>query len=200
VIGSPVTVRKSAHDEFPRVAAALGRSFHDDPVMQWMFPKASPIVATIARFFLLRMRALADQDEIYTTDDHAGGAVWSLPGRWRLSPPREALFALRVLPMVGFRGAHLARGWHKVDVAHPEDPHYYLAILGTEPDMQGRGIGSALMQPVLDSCDSDEIPAYLESSKERNLAFYARHGFRVTEEIELPDGPPVWGMWRDPRP
>ena len=62
------------------------------------------------------------------------------------------------------------------------------------------GIGSALIQPILDVCDRDEVPAYLESSKERNIDFYARHGFRVTDELALPDGPPVWPMWRDPRP
>ena len=72
-------------------------------------------------------------------------------------------------------------------------------MLGTEPERQGNGIGSALMQPVLDDCDEHGIGAYLESSKERNIAFYGRHGFKVTEEILLPKGPPVWGMWRDPR-
>ena len=88
----------------------------------------------------------------------------------------------------------------KIERSHPPAPHYYLAVLGTDPEAQGRGVGSALMRPVLDACDRDGIPAYLESSKERNIDFYARHGFRVTEEVRMPKGPPVWPMWRDPRP
>ena len=72
-------------------------------------------------------------------------------------------------------------------------------MLGTDPAAQGRGIGSALLGAVLRTCDEDGVPAYLESSKERNLAYYARHGFRVREELDLPRGPRVWLMWRDPR-
>jgi ribosomal protein S18 acetylase RimI-like enzyme len=75
----------------------------------------------------------------------------------------------------------------------------YLSVLGTDPAAQGRGIGSALLAPVLRQCDEDGVPAYLESSKERNVAFYARHGFRVREELALPRGPQMWLMWRDPR-
>jgi hypothetical protein len=52
---------------------------------------------------------------------------------------------------------------------------------------------------VLDLCDREHFPAYLESSKERNVDFYARHGFRVRERITLPDGPSLWLMWREPR-
>jgi predicted GNAT family N-acyltransferase len=51
---------------------------------------------------------------------------------------------------------------------------------------------------VLELCDSERLPAYLESSKERNVDFYARHGFRVTSELRLPKGPPMWPMWRSP--
>jgi GNAT superfamily N-acetyltransferase len=84
---------------------------------------------------------------------------------------------------------------------HPAAPHWYLQVLGTEPAEHGRGIGSALMAPVLERCDDEGVPAYLESSKERNIPYYERHGFRVTGELDLPKGgPPVWPMWRDPQP
>lgn len=83
---------------------------------------------------------------------------------------------------------------------HPRTPpHWYLSILGTDPDAQGRGLGAAVLAPVLERCDADGVAAYLESSKERNIAYYARHGFRVVRELRLPRGPRVWAMWREPR-
>jgi ribosomal protein S18 acetylase RimI-like enzyme len=89
----------------------------------------------------------------------------------------------------------------RLEKAHPhEPPHYYLSQLGTDPPAQGRGFGTAVLEPVLAQCDRDGIGAYLESSKERNVDYYARFGFRTTETIHLPKGPDVWLMWRDPRP
>lgn len=79
----------------------------------------------------------------------------------------------------------------------PAEPHWYLAQIGTDPAAQGRGVGSALMREGLARCDADRLPVYLESSKESNVPFYERFGFAVTSEIKLPDGPVVWGMWRD---
>jgi ribosomal protein S18 acetylase RimI-like enzyme len=82
---------------------------------------------------------------------------------------------------------------------HPRERHWYLPVLGTAPEHQGRGFGSALLAPVLGRCDAEGVPAYLESSKERNLAFYRRHGFEVTATIRVPDGPELWPMLRKPR-
>jgi GNAT superfamily N-acetyltransferase len=72
-------------------------------------------------------------------------------------------------------------------------------VLGTDPSAQGQGLGSAVLHPVLEQCDADGVGAYLESSKERNIGFYARHGFRVTAELRMPRGPKLWAMWREPR-
>jgi hypothetical protein len=59
-------------------------------------------------------------------------------------------------------------------------------------------VGSALLTPVLARVYADRMPAYLESSNERNIALCGRHGFEVTSELALPNGPRIWPMWREP--
>jgi GNAT superfamily N-acetyltransferase len=125
-------------------------------------------------------------------------ALWLPPG----GHPFGLADQLRVLPaQLRVFGRHLRRAigaQRAVERHHPREPHWYLDYIAVAPGGQGRGAGSALLAPMLERCDREGVPAYLESSKERNLAFYARHGFRVAREIELPDGPPIWLMWRDP--
>jgi GNAT superfamily N-acetyltransferase len=83
---------------------------------------------------------------------------------------------------------------------HPEEPHWYLMLLGSDPTVRGAGFGQALMRSRLDRCDAEHAPAYLENSNPKNEAFYLRSGFDVTGEIQLPDGgPKLWPMWRNPR-
>jgi GNAT superfamily N-acetyltransferase len=194
VLEAPSVERVSEAD-VTRLATVLARSFLDDPVTCWAYDREATRFQRSERFFELRLRTLIKQEVSYTTLDREGAALWALPGKWMV-PLGETLKLMvgvgpRRLPLVG-------RGLAMVERRHPKERHFYLAVLGTDPDHQGRGIGSALLRPVLDICDSDRIPAYLETGKERNLAFYGRHGFEVTERLELPKGPPIWLMWRNP--
>ena len=100
---------------------------------------------------------------------------------------------------VRWRAPLVTWGLGNIERHHPHDPHLYLGVLGVDPARQGSGVGSALLVPGLELCDREGLAAYLETGRERNLAFYGRHGFRVTESIRLPAGPQVWLMRRDPR-
>src|SRR3712207_1324978 len=148
-----------------------------------------------ARFFLGRMRALLPHELSTVTEERDGAAVWSPPDAWQMGL-RELLHDLPAF--LSPRTPRVLRGMHGIEKRHPRGPHYYLSILGVEPSRQGEGLGSALLQPGLRRCDQEGIGAYLETGKERNVRFYSRHGFRVTEEVALPGGPPMWLMWRDP--
>ena len=77
------------------------------------------------------------------------------------------------------------------------EPHWYLWALGVEPDSQGRGIGTALLQPVLKQAAADGSPCYLETQTERNVRFYRRQGFEVLLDVEVPGiGLRLWCMGR----
>jgi hypothetical protein len=47
--------------------------------------------------------------------------------------------------------------------------------------------------------DAAGLPCYLETAKERNVAFYRAHGFDVLVEDTLPDAFRYWTMRRLPR-
>jgi GNAT superfamily N-acetyltransferase len=191
-------VRPACREDFPELAEVLARAFCDDPVTAWFYPDDAKRMEHARRFFAIRLRQLLGQELIFTTPDRAGAALWTRPDRWR-EDLRQALMLVPMLPVLLPRILRSARAVREIERRHPAAPHYYLSVLGTEPERQGEGIGSALLAPVLERCDAGGVPAYLESSKESNVPFYARHGFAVTERMELPGGPPLWLMWRSPR-
>ncbi len=84
----------------------------------------------------------------------------------------------------------------RVEKVHPKEPHWYLQAIGTDPDKQGKGLGSLIMRDRLAVADAAGISCYLESSKDSNIPIYRSFGFEVTGEIKIPDGPTIWPMWR----
>jgi GNAT superfamily N-acetyltransferase len=194
------SLRRARAADVAALAYMLARAFLDDPVAMWSC-KPDPLrPAMLERFHATRLRQLLLYDEVWTTENLTCAAMWAPPGRWKLAAREDAALARCLLhPRLIARLPLIVTGLVGVQRRHPRPPHWYLAVLGTDPSAQGQGLGSAVLQPVLQQCDADGVCAYLESSKQRNVDFYARHGFRVTGEIRLPRGPAVWPMWREPR-
>lgn len=199
-----IDVRSARKSDVPALARVLGRAFQDDPVMSWVQPDAERRKAALPGLFgaLTRHHFLAGRGtEVAVSDDGvAAAALWDPPGQWSQSPREQ----LAMLPAVirAFRG-RLAAGRAVTDLMkanHPEEPHWYLAVIGSDPTVRGGGFGHALMRSRLDRCDAEYAPAYLESSNPDNIPYYERFGFEVTGELVLPeDGPSLWPMWRTPR-
>jgi ribosomal protein S18 acetylase RimI-like enzyme len=198
---TPTDVRRATMADAPALARTLAKAFADDPVSAWFYPRADDregrLRAAYERLFLRRIAL--PHDASFSVDDHAGVAVWLPPGNAHLG----LLDQLRLLPaVVATAGRDLRRslrGMAAFDAVHPREPHWYLWLMGVDPDRQGEGLGSRLLAEVLDRCDAERTPAYLEASTERNRALYLRHGFEDTGDLQLPDGGPrLWRMWREP--
>ena len=192
----------ASREDVPAISASLALAFEDDPVMAYLLPGGNrPRLAKMQRWFTgaLRIQHLP-HGLVFTDDQRRSAALWDPPGHWRMTVGQILRAGPWVFPAFAQNIPKALRALSLVERRHPTQPHYYLAVLGTAPAHQGRGLASLTLAPVLERCDRDGMPAYLESSKESNIAFYRRHGFEVTGEIELPKGPCVWPMWREPRP
>jgi GNAT superfamily N-acetyltransferase len=202
-----VQTRPATRSDVGALSSTLGRAFFDDPVMCWMLPDAEQRQRKLHRLFsaLTRHHHLA-RGAVEVATDGSGGAggiggaaLWDPPGSWRQTRGEE----LRAMPglLLAF-GRSMKRGYvleEMMKKAHPEEPHWYLAIIGSDPTVRGKGYGQALMSSRLDRCDAEHAPAYLESSNPDNVPYYQRFGFEITGEITPPGGPTLIAMWRPAR-
>lgn len=195
--------RQATGTDAEAMGAMFARAFADDPVWVWMCKeRVARFTRLAAPFFAIETRQYLPSASAWTVPGANAGALWAPPGAWRTSLADMARWAPSALRLFG---VHLPRSLSAlavVDKVHPREPHWYLALLGTDPDQQGTGLGSAVLRPVLGLCDEAGLGAYLESSKEANVSFYERHGFEVTGRVEMGrdhSGPPMWTMWREPQ-
>lgn len=190
--------RKAAANETRDLAETLAAAFFDDPVIGWAWRDPARRRHILADFFELMVAASMEHDSAYTTDGLAGAALWLPPAALHVSDEEAAAFAAEIERVTHEFAPAVGQLLETLDAAHPTEPHYYLPIIGTRPERQGQGVGSALLGPALKRCDRERMPAYLEATSERNQELYRRHGFEVTGRIPLPDGPSCWPMWRQP--
>ena len=194
--------REAMTSEAPDVGAVLADAFIEDPVLSFLFPDADRRPVLLAAFFANRLAAGHHLDHVLVPDApgvRAAAAVWEPPRQPDdpepdLGPAVAALRALLGEEWLVDRLVPLAA----IKEARPLTPHWHLAFIGTRVIDRGRGLASALIAAVTSRCDAEGLPAYLESSGLANVPLYQRHGFRVTGEVVIPDGPVIPLMLRDP--
>ncbi len=188
------------------LAAAMSRAFHNDPAWTYLIPDEARRLRLLPSFCNIVLRYSQRYGELYTTSPCAGAACWLTPGN---TTP-----LLRRLIRIGIHDARLGidLGWagfrrymameacsaavHQQSVT---GDHWYLWMLGVDPAHQKQGVGGMLIQPVLERADTDRLPCYLETSNERNVAFYQKHDFTSVSEGAVPKSNlHVWAMVRKP--
>ena len=150
--------------DVPSLARMLGRAFFDDPLAVWACRSAALRPGVLESIHRARLRQLLAHGEIWITSESSSAALWAPPGVADHAPPERLSGARGFLhPHLLMRLPMLALGLTKIQRRRPHGPrHWYLSLLGTDPDAQGHGHGSAVLQPVLEMCDGDGVGAYLE--------------------------------------
>ncbi|CAN8072142.1 unnamed protein product [Agarophyton chilense] len=203
-----VVVRKHTDPtEIEPLALTLASAFEDDPLVSYFYGhdvkdrhrRSMIFNRTVLRAELSRP---SGESVIHVSEDGGCVAVWHYEGHWELSGMYLLRFLMGFIRCFGWRAFSLASAMKAVEDAHPKEPHMHLFMIGTHQHNRGKGLGSIVISKMLAECDRERLPAYLESSNERNLSFYRRHGFELLSKVPglAQDCPAVFGMWREPQP
>ncbi|MFF2964095.1 GNAT family N-acetyltransferase [Streptomyces sp. NPDC057963] len=192
------SVRSITDADVPTAVDTLARAFADYPFTRHVIA-ADGHEDRIRRYQELCLTRIGMvYGRVWVADGGRAVAVWAVPGQ----NPSPAFAELGPIlgELSGDRVAASASAEQAVAPYRPQEPGWFLETVGTAPEAQGQGLGSAVLLPGLEEAEHAGCPAFLETSSERNVAFYERLGFKVTADVQLPDnGPRTWCMRKDPR-
>jgi ribosomal protein S18 acetylase RimI-like enzyme len=184
-------IKTSTESDVARVIDVLVLAFSTDPGARWTWPEAHQYLMHFRELVkAFGGEAFAHQSAYYVAG-YAGASLWLPPNVHRDEAAVTALLQRTVSEQIQ---NDLAKVFEKMESYHPSEPHWYLPLIGVDPFLQGKGIGSALLKHALIPCDRDNKFAFLESTNPRNIPIYKRHGFEV-----LGTSPSIFPMLRKPQ-
>jgi GNAT superfamily N-acetyltransferase len=144
-------------------------------------------------FELILEHAILPFAEFWVADDCASVAVWLPPESDAAVWPAFEAIAAELHELAGDRADAGAAAEAEASRLRLREPHWFLLSMGTRPERQRQGLGSAVLRPVLERADV----AQLETSSHENIAFYATLGFEILDELRISGGGPrVWSLVR----
>ncbi|NJK59054.1 MAG: GNAT family N-acetyltransferase [Oscillatoriales cyanobacterium SM2_1_8] len=189
----------------PAAAQLMAETFYDDPLAGYLVPDTTRRLPALQELWQHVIENDAGFEEIYTTGDRLEGvAVWVPPGMPTGSFVGTIALAVKLCLRTGWGNTYrFATTFSQIEAWRERDcpaPHWYLDGLAVSPQSQGRGIGSALLWPILARADRDGRSCYLFTSTDRAVRFYQRQGFEVCQEVRIgDDAPRLWTMRRSPQ-
>jgi GNAT superfamily N-acetyltransferase len=193
-------VRPARPDEADTVTRLIADAFVEIPPTHWLIPDDEArreLFPPYLRIFVEAGYADGRIDvAVDGTDDPVAAAIW-----WSSPVPDPADYERRLATVVGetyvSRFATFDAGMHDM---HPQEPHEYLGFAAVEPERQGQGHGTRLLTYRHDQIDAAGASAYLAAASDDARRLYLRLGYvDHGTPMQLPDGPKMWPMWREPQ-
>jgi GNAT superfamily N-acetyltransferase len=199
-----IRLERSDRDAAARVFA---RSFFDYPLMTYYWPDQERRARYLERYLGWAINYGLRYGEVVATPELAGVAIWLPPDQTHITTWRYILAGFLPVPiLMGVRHFFMqtSKSEDLLLQVHGEimpRPHWYLWAVAVDPDRQGKGIGTALIQPGLERADAQRLPCYVETHDEENMPFYLKHGFDLVRCEPVPGSDlRFWCLVREPRP
>jgi ribosomal protein S18 acetylase RimI-like enzyme len=193
-------VRAANSSRIAHIAEVIGRAFVTEPMMAWpLGGRTDDLEQRSIRYHALFVEPLMGRGIIWESTDGNGALVLVPPEQQDALDDALHLDDSRTHNVFDDGGRRYELFWEWVASKIPSEPLWHLDSVAVAPGLQGRGIGSALIEFGLEQARESGTATILETGTQRNVPLYERLGFHVVEEADAPEGGPhVWFMRRDP--
>jgi GNAT superfamily N-acetyltransferase len=181
------------------LSQVIADAFFPLPPCRWLISDGAARREILPGFFRMYVEHAMADGTVYTTAARTAAALWIPTGPG--GPRQPDGYDEQLAEVTGKWAEQFVIFDQQLDAHHLTGvAHHHLAILAVRPDVQGRGIGTALLDAYHAILDGEGTVAYLEASDERTRGIYLRHGYAdYGSPIELPGGPFMYPMVRHPR-
>jgi ribosomal protein S18 acetylase RimI-like enzyme len=189
--------------ELRAIVRPMVDAFWDYPETVHLLPDEGRRRRVLPRYLLSDARDADGFGTLLVDPGGAGAAAWIPPAAYPVGVGRQLRQVADLLPALpwAWRCAAEARRAQTANrIEHRRHPpHYYLRAIGVSPAAQGRGVGSALVAPMLERADAEGVGCFLQTATEANVAWYGRFGFEVVASYRpTPTWPMTFALWRPP--
>lgn len=196
-------IQLSQYTSESKLSVTLASAFKDDPITTYPFGKFIPIdieKRLTSVFDSVFKFAISKNTTIHCSADEKSVAIWFHDDGWKDKSDQLGVL-LSLMKLYRWNIFKFLKISDCMVKNHPKEPHLYLYFIGTHDNYKGKGMGSSVICKMLQRCDQEGLPVYLESSSKMNIPFYERHGFVVKHQLPgLPKHcPPFTAMWREPQ-
>ena len=180
------------------LSQVIAEAFFDLPPSRWLVPDPATRRAIFPAYFRLYVEHALDRGLVHTTPHRDAVALWLPAGPGAPGPPDG--YSSRLAAITGPLTGRFEAFDAALEARHPTAvEHQHLAILAVLPGQQGQSIGTTLLAAHHTTLDVEGIPAFLQASSPDSRRLYLRHGYTdYGPRIELPVGPALHPMWRQP--
>jgi ribosomal protein S18 acetylase RimI-like enzyme len=179
-------MRRAEYKDKRLVVDILSKSFDSNKSVNYVVKQDGQRKDRIRSLMGYSFNTCLVSGEIWISDDNLACALLLFPDQkktslqtilWDLDLAANAIGVTRVFDVL--------KRESQIKKNHPRCLFTYLWFIGVDPQAQKRGVGSKLLNEVIDMNANKKRPIYLETSVTNNLSWYKKFGFEVYQTIEL---------------
>jgi ribosomal protein S18 acetylase RimI-like enzyme len=185
-------IRKATRKDKTAVVGILTQAFWNEPLINWFAGNHKNKKQRLDTLMSFVFEKRLPNGEVFITNDSQAVAIWRNDTATKFSIGLMLEY-LKFLWIYGYKKVmEIGRYEKSVHSRYPKDKSiYYLWMLGTSNQSQGRGLGSRLMNYMLKDADKNNIDTYLETATESNVALYQHKGFELYDQMQVVGEPNI---------